>query len=73
MEFTSSAGHINLRETADPETGLKPNGTSCFPVPSMAVPNKGTGRMKNIHFSGQNLNVVSPVICPERTTPAAAS
>jgi hypothetical protein len=51
MEFTSPAGHINLRETADPETGLKPNGTAWFPV-SAAVPGKGIGRMKNVHFSG---------------------
>jgi hypothetical protein len=66
MEFTSPAGHINLRETNDPETGLKPNGTSRFPVPSNAVPGKGTERMKNVHFSGQNRNVVSLFICPEK-------
>jgi hypothetical protein len=52
MKFTSPAGHINLRKTEDPETGLKPNGTVWFPVPSEAVPGKGTGRMKNVHFSG---------------------
>jgi len=53
MKITSPAAHINLRETADPVTGLKPNGTVWFPVPSVAVSGKGTGRMKNVHFSGQ--------------------
>ena len=61
MKFTSPAGHINLRETADPETGLKPNGTVWFPVLSVAVPGKGTGRMKNVHFSGLKRN--SGLIC----------
>jgi len=54
MKFTSQAGHINLRETADPEPSLKPNGTAWFQVPSVAVPGRGTGRMKNVHVSGQN-------------------
>ena len=53
MKITSPAAHINLRETADPVTGLKPNGTVWFPVLSVAVSAKGTGRMKNVHFSGQ--------------------
>jgi hypothetical protein len=54
MKFTSQAGHINLRGTGDPETGLEPNGTIWFPVPSVAVPGRGTGRMKNVHVSVQN-------------------
>ena len=50
MKFTSPAGHINLRETADPETGLKPKRHCLVSGSSVAVPGKGTGKMKKRSF-----------------------
>ena len=52
MKFTSQAGHINLRETADPETGLKPIRhclVSRFFCGSASQRNR---KMINVHFSG---------------------
>jgi hypothetical protein len=54
MKFTLQAGHINLRETADPENrpGTK-TVLSGFRFLLWQCPAKEPG-MKNVHVSGQN-------------------